>query len=94
MEMYESRATNCSTAHGLALVVVVILLMTINWRNTTSHFGKVNFGIDVPPRPNLIYPPLRTRSVQPPPHGVPTSLPIEKPKISHSFGILKVNLEA
>lgn len=93
MEMVGSRATRSSIVHKFVMVDSVVASATVNRPNNTPLLGKVNFDIDVPPRPNLILLPPRTGNAQAPPLRVLTSLPIERPELPHGFGILKENLE-
>lgn len=90
--MAESRAICSATTHEAVLTTNFVASTTANHPNAIHPPGKVNFSINVPPRPDLILSPPREKIAQTPSFRVPTSLLVERTKILCDFGILEANL--
>lgn len=93
--MVGSRVTHSTAAYELALAAAGTTDAFVNQQNMTlPPPGGINHSINVPPPLDIIFPPPRTRIVQAIQLRALAPLLIERPKISHSFGILKANLGA
>lgn len=93
--MVGSRVTHSTAAYEAAIAAVGATNALVNQQNMIlPPPGGINHSINIPPPLDIIFPHPRMGIVQAIRLRALAPLLIERPKISHSFGILKANLGA